>query len=223
MKAYVEGVIGAFATDKRILAWDLWNEPDNGGGGNYEKEEAPNKNALVEKLIPQVFAWARSQHPIQPLTSGVWVGDWTSLSTMTPVGRIQIEQSDIISFHNYGWPEEFEHHIRMLQQYKRPLLCTEYMARGAGSTFDTILPIASREHVGAINWGFVAGKTQTYLPWDSWKRPYVQDPPTVWFHDIFHPDGTLYTVLAKARSSAALPRHRPSQVTGPDRQPYLQV
>ncbi len=66
------------------------------------------------------------------------------------------------------------------------------MARGAGSTFDTILPIAKRNHVGAINWGFVAGKTQTYLPWDSWKRPYVEDKPTVWFHDIFHPDGTLY-------------------------------
>ena len=80
-----------------------------------------------EALIPQVFAWARSVHPIQPLTSGVWTGDWTSLATMTPVGKIQIEQSDIISFHNYGWPEDFESHVRMLQQYNRPLLCTEYM------------------------------------------------------------------------------------------------
>jgi hypothetical protein len=192
LEAYVKGIVGAFATDKRVLAWDLWNEPDNGGGGDYVKEEAPNKNALVEVLIPQVFAWARSAHPIQPLTSGVWTGDWSSLATMTPVGRIQIQQSDIISFHNYGWPEDFEHHVQMLRQYNRPLLCTEYMARGAGSTFDTILPIASREHVGAINWGFVAGKTQTYLPWDSWKRPYVEDQPTVWFHDVFHADGTLY-------------------------------
>ena len=192
LEAYVKGIVGAFANDQRVLAWDLWNEPDNGGGGNYQKTEPRNKNALVEALIPQVFKWARSVHPIQPLTSGVWTGDWSSLKTMTPVGRIQIEQSDIISFHNYGWPEDFEKHVHMLQQYKRPLLCTEYMARGAGSTFDTILPIASREHVGAINWGFVAGKTQTYFPWDSWKHPYVEDPPTVWFHDIFHPDGTLY-------------------------------
>ena len=192
LEAYVKGLIGDFANDKRILAFDLWNEPDNGGGGNYAKQEPPNKNALVEALIPKVFAWARSVHPIQPLTSGVWTGDWTSLETMTHVGKIQIEQSDIISFHNYGWPEDFESHVHMLQQYNRPLLCTEYMARGAGSTFDTILPIALREHVGAINWGFVAGKTQTYFPWDSWKHPYVEDPPTVWFHDIFHPNGTLY-------------------------------
>ena len=210
LEAYVKGVVGAFANDKRVLAFDLWNEPDNGGGGNYAKEEPPNKNELVKALIPRVFAWARSVHPIQPLTSGVWTGDWTSLSSMTPVGKIQLEQSDIISFHNYGWPEDFERHIHMLQQYKRPLLCTEYMARGAGSTFDTILPIALREHVGAINWGFVAGKTQTYFPWDSWKHPYVEDPPTVWFHDIFHPDGSLYRVregeiLRSLTTSAARP------------------
>ena len=66
------------------------------------------------------------------------------------------------------------------------------MARSAGSTFDTVLPIARRYHVAAINWGLVNGKTQTYLPWDSWERPYVLSQPTIWFHDVFHPDGTPY-------------------------------
>ena len=192
LHSYVVGVVSAFANDKRILAWDLWNEPDNGGGGNYAKKEPTNKTALVQALLPQVFAWAREAHPIQPLTSGIWDGDWKTLETMSPVAQTQIRESDIISFHNYGWPEEFERRIHQLQQYNRPLLCTEYMARGAGSTFDTILPIAKRNHVGAINWGLVAGKTQTYLPWDSWKRPYVEDQPAVWFHDILHPDGSLY-------------------------------
>jgi len=27
LKAYVQGVVGAFAMDDRILAWDIWNEP----------------------------------------------------------------------------------------------------------------------------------------------------------------------------------------------------
>ena len=66
------------------------------------------------------------------------------------------------------------------------------MARGAGSTFDGSLPIAKRYHVAAINWGLVAGKTQTYLPWDSWQRPYVLIQPTVWFHEVFRNDGTPY-------------------------------
>ncbi|MHB1023199.1 MAG: cellulase family glycosylhydrolase [Acidobacteriaceae bacterium] len=192
LKAYTEGIIGAFANDPRILAWDLWNEPNNEGGGSYAKEEPKNKTELVNALLPQVFAWARSAHPVQPLTSGVWEGNWTSMSTMSKTAQIQIEESDILTFHNYGWPEEFEQHVKWLQQYHRPILCTEYMARGAGSTFDTILPLAKKYDVGAINWGLVAGKTQTYLPWDSWQKPYVLSQPTVWFHDVFYLDGRPY-------------------------------
>jgi hypothetical protein len=192
LEDYVKGVVGAFATDPRILAWDVWNEPDNTNEGSYGKSEPRNKAELVLNLLPQVFAWARSVHPSQPLTSGIWHGDWSSLDAMPPMARVQIENSDVISFHDYGWPEQFEKHIHQLEQFHRPLICTEYMARGAGSTFDTILPIARDHHVGAINWGLVAGKSQTYLPWDSWRRPYVTEQPPIWFHDVFHPDGTPY-------------------------------
>jgi len=79
-----------------------------------------------------------------------------------------------------------------LQKQNRPLICTEYMARGAGSTFDTVLPLAKKYKVAAINWGFVAGKTQTYYPWDSWRHPYILDEPAVWFHEVLHPDGIPY-------------------------------
>jgi hypothetical protein len=192
LEKYVKGVVGAFAVDPRILAWDVWNEPDNMNDGSYGKSEPRNKAELVLNLLPQVFAWARSAHPTQPLTSGVWRGDWSSVDAMPPMARVQIEQSDVISFHDYGWPEQFEKHVHQLEQFHRPLICTEYMARGAGSTFDTILPIAHENHVGAINWGLVAGKSQTYLPWDSWRRPYVTDQPPIWFHDVFHADGTPY-------------------------------
>jgi Cellulase (glycosyl hydrolase family 5) len=192
LKAYIQGVIGAFGSDSRVLAWDLWNEPDNTNDVAYGKVEPPHKIEIVRGLLPQVFAWARETHPTQPLTSGIWNGDWTNLTTLSAMARIQIEQSDIISFHNYGWPEDFEHRVTQLEQYHRPLLCTEYMARGSGSLFDTILPIAKSHHVGMINWGLVAGKTQTWLPWDSWVRPYTLQEPVIWFHDVFRSDGTLY-------------------------------
>jgi len=192
LEKYVEGVVGTFGKDPRVLAWDMWNEPDNGNDGSYAAGDPRNKETIILGLLPQVFAWARSVHPTQPLTSGVWHGDWSSLAAMPPMAKIQIEQSDVISFHNYGWPEDFEAHVTMLEQFHRPLICTEYMARGAGSTFDTVLPIALEHHVGAINWGLVAGKSQTYLPWDSWQRPYVTTQPTIWFHDVFHADGKPY-------------------------------
>ena len=52
----------------------------------------------------------------------------------------------------------------MLQQYHRPIICTEFMARNIGSTFDTILPLAKKYHVGAINWGLVAGEVRPGFP-----------------------------------------------------------
>lgn len=190
LKAYVMGVVGAFAKDDRILGWDIWNEPDNRGGD--VAADVPAKVKRVDELLPKAFAWAREAGATQPLTSGVWTGNWTDPAKESETTKIQLAESDIITFHNYGWPEEFEARIRELEPLHRPIICTEYMARGAGSTFDNSLPIAKRLNVGAINWGLVAGKTQTYLPWDSWQRPYVLMQPTIWFHDIFHRDGTPY-------------------------------
>ena len=192
LEAYVKGVIGAFATDERILGWDVWNEPDNNNEGSYGNAEPKNKVALVQALLPKVFDWARDAHPSQPLTSGVWKGRWSSPKKLDSIEKIQIEMSDVISFHSYDKPEEFEERIVWLQPYHRPILCTEYMARGNGSTFQGSLPIARKYHVAAINWGLVAGKTQTYLPWDSWKHPYSDREPAVWFHEIFRTDGTPY-------------------------------
>jgi hypothetical protein len=95
------------------------------------------------------------------------------------VERTQVGESDVISFHNYEWPEGFEADILALQKLNRPILCTEYMARSVGSTFDTILPLAKKYHVAAINWGLVVGKTQTNLPWESWQHPYIKDQPPI--------------------------------------------
>lgn len=191
LEKYVKGVIGKFAQDDRILGWDVWNEPDNMTGPSYEKVEIPNKVEYVIPLLEKTFMWARSANPSQPLTSGIWAGDWSTHEGLKPIEKIQIEQSDIISFHNYDSPEEFEKRIKWLQRYDRPLLCTEYMARPNGSTFKGFLPIAKKYNVGMINWGFVDGKSQTIYPWDSWTKTYTSEPP-VWFHDIFRKDGTPY-------------------------------
>lgn len=192
LQAYVEGVVGAFAHDKRVLAWDVWNEPDNTNDGSYQKEEPPNKVELVLALLPKAFEWARTATPEQPLTSGVWHGDWSDPAKLEPMAKEQLDLSDIVSFHNYSVPNDFEKRVHSLQQYGRPLICTEYMARGEKSTFQGILPIAKKYKVGAINWGFVKGKTQTDLPWDSWQHPYVYHAPAMWHHDIFYPNGKPY-------------------------------
>ncbi|CAF3864944.1 unnamed protein product, partial [Rotaria sp. Silwood1] len=80
--------------------------------------------------------------------------------------------------------------VAELKQFKRPLICTEYMARTAGSTFHTHTVFFHKEKIGAINWGLVAGKTQTYFPWGS---PVNATTPLVWFHDIFNASGSPYS------------------------------
>jgi hypothetical protein len=191
LEKYVKAVVGKFANDDRIVMWDVWNEPDNMTGPSYEKVETPDKVELVLPLLKKTFEWARSANPVQPLTSGVWAGNWESESTLKPLEKLQLEESDIISFHCYDDSVTLAKKIKELQRYNKPLICTEYMARPNGSTFQSSLPVAKENKVAMVNWGFVDGKSQTIYPWDSWTKKYTAEPP-LWFHDIFRKDGTPY-------------------------------
>ena len=191
LKDYITGIIGRFRTDRRIQVWDLFNEPENPNRSSYGRFEAANKPELALMLLKKEFAWARSVNPTQPLTAGAWVGDLSQADRLSPINQFMLQQSDVISFHNYKPLPEMKRDVEILRRYGRPLLCTEYMARPAGSRFDPILAYLKAEKVAAYNWGFVAGKTQTIYPWDSWQKPYAA-APRVWFHDIFQPDGTPY-------------------------------
>ncbi len=196
LEPYVAAVFGRFAQDDRIHAWDLFNEPENENRISYgdqgQKLELPDKAARVQPLLEKVFAWARKAQPSQPLTVGVWKGRWDKPERWTPIQRLCLEQSDVISFHSYGPLNDMKRCVTDLRPYGRPILCTEFMARGNGSTFDPVLPYLRDQNVGAYCWGLVAGKTQTLYPWDSWQKQYTAEPP-LWHHDIFRKDGTPFS------------------------------
>jgi hypothetical protein len=191
LKPYVQGVVGHFRNDQRIDFWDVYNEPDNLNDPAYKKLEPVNKVESARILLEKTFAWARAAKPSQPLSSGVWMGNWADPAKLSPMERVQLAQSDIITFHNYGKLDDLKPCVENLRRYHRPVICTEYMARPVGSTFDPNLRYMKEQNVGAYNWGFVSGKTQTIFPWDSWTRTYTNEPP-LWFHDIFRTDGTPY-------------------------------
>jgi Glycosyl hydrolases family 2, TIM barrel domain len=173
LEAYTKGVIGAFAQDKRVLVWDIFNEPSNSG---YMDAVMP--------LLKKSFEWVKQANPSQPITSGWWHDHPMS-------NEFMLNNSDIITFHNYSSPENLEKQIKELQEnQKRPLICTEYMARKHKSTFETCLPVFAKYKVGAINWGLVKGKTNTIYAWDE-PIPSGEEPK-LWFHDIFRPDGSIY-------------------------------
>ncbi len=193
LRPYIKGVIGRFKNDRRVHAWDLFNEPDNPNTSAYgPKELAPEvKAAMSLKLLKKAFRWARAVNPSQPLTAAPWRGDWASDDALCEQDRFLFTHSDVITYHCYGNLEDMKKRVKWVKRFNRPCICTEYMARVTGSTFPNILPYLKEQKVSAYNWGFVAGKTQTIYPWDSWRKKYTAEPP-VWFHDIFRPDGTPY-------------------------------
>nr|CAA9536989.1 MAG: GH5_13 / GH5 [uncultured Segetibacter sp.] len=192
LEKYVKAIVGRYANDARVIIWDVWNEPDNTNASSYGKQEPVNKVSLTNALLAKAFQWAHAVNPSQPLTSGVWKGgDWSKPENLDSTQQIQLNNSDIITFHSYDPPEEFRKRVVSLQPRNRPIICTEYMARPQKSTFESTMPIAKEYKVGVYNWGFVEGKSQTNYPWDSWQKAYTSEPP-VWFHDIFRTDGTPY-------------------------------
>ena len=190
LKPYIQAVIGRFRADPRVQVWDLYNEPDN-PVTQYRDVELPNKAELTLALLRKTFVWAREMNPSQPLTTGVWIGNWPDPARLSAMEQCQLGESDVISFHCYGPIEDMGKCVQNLRRYGRPILCTEFMARPTGSRFSPVLGYLKQQHVAAYNWGFVDGKTQTIYPWDSWEKEYTSEP-SLWFHDIFRRDGTPY-------------------------------
>ncbi len=197
LESYIKGVVGHFGNDDRVLVWDVYNEPDNVAGTPGRKElEVENKHFYSLILLTKVMAWAREVNPSQPLTTGIWKGNiahWGTPDSLPVLDRYMLMNSDVISFHAYdGEIENVKKKITELQKYNRPLFCTEYLARGAGNNFQKVLPILKKDKIAAINWGFVAGKTNTIYPWKSWDSTFTSEPK-IWHHDILRQDGTPYS------------------------------
>ena len=197
LEPYIKGVISHFANDDRVVAWDLYNEPDNVAGQPGRKElEVPNKAYFSYELLKKVFQWAREVNPSQPISAGIWKNNpkhWGTLDSMTVIDRFMISQSDFINFHASDGIDGVELKVKELKKFGRPMICTEYLARGNGNKFENVMQLFHDANIGAVNWGFVAGKTQTNYPWSSWYPNAPQKEPEIWHHEILRKDGTPYS------------------------------
>ena len=187
LKKFVQGVLNEFSEDQRILMWDLYNEPGQFGVGDKSYD-----------LLRMCWDWAYEIRPSQPLTSCL------DGSIGKEIIKLNEEKSDVITFHTYE-AKELKSTINRLKKIGRPLLCTEYMAREHGTTFQFSLPIFKENNVGCCNWGLVAGKSQTHFGWPTIlnlhklknNEEFIEEgedipEPEIWFHDIFRKDGSAY-------------------------------
>lgn len=172
LETYVKDIMQTFRDDKRILCWDLYNEPTN---SRFSKMSWP--------LLRKVFRWAREVGPSQPITSGIWNGNAELETFLT-------ENSDVITFHQYDNREETQKGMERMKAKGRPVICTEWMNRPRGSLVADIMPMFKENRVGSMLWGLVNGKTQTHLPWGHRPDGGAYDGP--WQHDLYRGDLTPY-------------------------------
>ncbi len=197
----VREIVTKYAGDERICIWDLFNEP----GAN-------NRGEISVPHVRKIFETARECNPCQPLTSGTWHTPAPGPYDATPAEYAALELSDIISFHCYGGMDQNVERIHACRKWGRPMLNTEWLNRCSHNNVNIFFPLYYLEKIGCWNWGFVAGKTQTYEPWESYWRELENNPGadldiTKWQHDLFRPNLRPYDPMEityiKAYSAAA--------------------
>ena len=172
LQAYVKDIVDTFADDTRVMMWDLYNEPGSFGMGD---KSLP--------LVQAAFEWAREAKPNQPLTTGIWS------ETGSRMAKTLMEMSDVISFRAYESENDLRSKLLLCHTLGRPLVCTEWLRRDKGNTFENVLPIFAEHHVGWYHWGLVAGETQTYMPFGSKQGA---EKPDIWQFDVLREDGSPY-------------------------------
>ena len=205
VETYIRYMVRTWGGDSRVLLWDLWNEPGNSweftptGTKVISRVTEFEENAL--RLMELAFQWAREEHPLQPLSTSAWhvpdpfldnIEEDSSpmIALSHPIDQRAMQLSDVITIHAYCGQELLRSILTKCSIDNKPMMLTEWMARHAGSTFETLLPVLEEFQVGSYQWGLVAGRSQTYLPW-----PHVAEKfrdSTVWFHDVLNADGTAH-------------------------------
>lgn len=184
----VRTIVAPFKDDKRIIMWDIWNEPvmDTRDSVNLMKEMD-----WIEKEVH----WCREEQLSQPITASIF---WdTSISSDTTSvyfkRRREVEQMmDIHNFHDYMCSEHFGEDARvMISKMKkmgnRPLVCTECLTRVNGSGLGRTLAEFAKEHVHFYIWGSYANNANWEVKWG--RTTYDVYEPM--FHNIMYSDGDL--------------------------------
>lgn len=184
---FVKEIVEKYKADKRIIIWDVFNEPGNS-----------KRDSMSLPHLKRFFEIIRDIDPIQPLTVAIW-SQTTNLDSLKDIEKFGLENSDIISYHNYGTYENNIRELKLLKGFDRPIINTEWLNRCGGNTVEELFPLFYLENVGCYNWGFVAGKYQTYEPWNGIWDGYKENPRaydnfdfTKWLHDLYRPNHNPY-------------------------------
>lgn len=182
---WVREIVTKYKNDERIVMWDIFNEPGNSKRGN-----------LSFPHMKKFFEIIREINPVQPITTAIW-SVINSIDKLPEIEKWALDNSDIVSYHNYSPYADNIQIIAELKKLGRPIINSEWLARPVHNTIEEMFPLFYLEKIGCYNWGFVAGKYQTYEPyngtWDVYKNnPSMDFDFTKWYHDLYRPSLNPY-------------------------------
>jgi hypothetical protein len=170
-RAWLTQLVGNFAGDDRIMAWDIHNEPDH-----YKRWKEPGG---PEEILTWTGRMADLLHQIAPnhlVTVGV--GQYETLWRPAPDGRRIIDYSDVISFHTYNAADTERQIYEIRSRTTRPILLEEfgwptgprcsqagYDESTQAETYRRQLQVATGRVAGVLAWtlrDFDAGPTARY-------------------------------------------------------------
>jgi hypothetical protein len=146
LEQYVRDVVGGHQDDRRIVMWDVMNEP------TCTSFNKPADKQLIFAFLEHFLEYVKQQRPRQPLTVG-----WEHSSLIERV----LTQTDALCIHNYR--RDLREDIRRVQELGRrhgkPVIVNEVVGRPQ-QPFSYVMPILREEKVGWCFWELMLGKTQ---------------------------------------------------------------
>lgn len=180
----VRTVVRHFAKEKRIVFWDLWNEP------RFEDREDTYQQI---DIIEQMVHWCWEENVSQPITSSII---WATINTDNKALRRTTEveaMMDIHNFHSYDCALNFSHNIYETLDYiksisDRPMVATECLTRTNGSGLARTFAAFAKYKVNFYIWGLFINDRNWEARWDR----STYDPYDPMFHNVLYSDGDLY-------------------------------
>jgi len=167
LEQYVRAVVGGHSGDKRIVMWDVMNEPTC---TSFNKEE---DQRLIWTFLDHFLEYVGKQDATHPRTVGV---EHSSLVTKV------IDKIEVLSFHNYrrDLTEDIRRVRELGRQQGKPSIITEVAGRPA-QPYSYVMPILAQEKIGWCFWELMIGRTQ-----------FTQG--AVPYQGVIYPDGTCFDI-----------------------------
>jgi hypothetical protein len=151
LERYVRDVVTPFRGDRRVLGWDVMNEPM----ADFHHVTRAERDAIWE-FVRHFCGFVKQTDPTHPITVGEAVVEYLPKNA----GHV-----DFLSVHSYAADrDEFKKDLDLARHYGRscgkPVVVTECGNPGAGQKYEMVFDVLGKERLGFYFWELMIGKIQ---------------------------------------------------------------